>query len=384
MSNHIKQIKDSNGTAYDIVGGPEFIIGSGTTDSSAKTSTWTGTSDLITEYYDGLTIKYKVGIAGQTTTTLNINGLGAEPVYLFNTTKLSTQFPVNSIITLTYHADLNSGCWMCSDYDANSNTVPTPHCTTSAGTTAKTATCTYFALKDPSYMVVTIRYSNTSTGALTLNINSTGAKPIYIDGVRASSSNATTLVAGTYFVRYEGGNYYFNTNNIIPGTAADSDKLDGHDSSYFATKEELNNLSNFAGAMKFLGTSTTAISDGATTNTITVNGTSVAVASGNVVLYGGFEYIWTGAAWEQLGQEGSFKVKQAAVSSPSASGNATAFIDTISQDANGKITVTKKNVQFPTVPTKTSELTNDSAFVTSGDLEAAINNAITTTLNGSY
>ena len=29
------------------------------------------------------------------------------------------------------------------------------------------------------------------------------------------------------------------------------------------------------------------------------------------------------------------------------SGNATAFIDTISQDANGKITVTKKNVQFP-------------------------------------
>ena len=38
------------------------------------------------------------------------------------------------------------------------------------------------------------------------------------------------------------------------------------------------------------------------------------------------------------------KPKQTAVASPSASGNATAFIDTISQDANGVITVTKKNL----------------------------------------
>ena len=43
----------------------------------------------------------------------------------------------------------------------------------------------------------------------------------------------------------------------------------------------------------------------------------------------------------------NYKTKQTAVSNPTASGNTTAFIDTISQDANGKITVTKKNVQFP-------------------------------------
>lgn len=102
--------------------GSFFIEGSGTTDSTAKTSTWVGTSDRITEYYDGLSIRYKIGVAGQTTTTLNINGLGAKTVYLFNTTKLSTQFPVNSIINLIYHADLNSGCWVCSDYDSNTNT----------------------------------------------------------------------------------------------------------------------------------------------------------------------------------------------------------------------------------------------------------------------
>lgn len=42
----------------------------------------------------------------------------------------------------------------------------------------------------------------------------------------------------------------------------------------------------------------------------------------------------------------SLKGVQSPVSSPSASGNATAFIDSISQDAEGSITVTKKNVNF--------------------------------------
>ena len=42
----------------------------------------------------------------------------------------------------------------------------------------------------------------------------------------------------------------------------------------------------------------------------------------------------------------SLKGLQSPVSSPSASGNATAFIDSISQDAEGNITATKKNVSF--------------------------------------
>ena len=64
----------------------------------------------------------------------------------------------------------------------------------------------------------------------------------------------------------------------------------------------------------------------------------------NVVLYGSKEFVWNGTKWEELGNEGSYKVVQTAVSSPSASGNTTSFIDTISQDAQGKITATKKTV----------------------------------------
>jgi len=46
---------------------------------------------------------------------------------------------------------------------------------------------------------------------------------------------------------------------------------------------------------------------------------------------------------------GTFKTKQTAVVDPTASGNATAFIDGITQNANGVITVTKKNVNFPSI-----------------------------------
>lgn len=99
-----------------------------------------------------------------------------------------------------------------------------------------------------------------------------------------------------------------------------------------------------ASAMLFLGTTTTAITDGATTNPVVIGGSNKTVTAGNVVLYGSKEFVWTGSAWEELGNEGSYKIVQAAVADPPASGTSNTFIATISQDANGKITATKKTV----------------------------------------
>lgn len=99
-----------------------------------------------------------------------------------------------------------------------------------------------------------------------------------------------------------------------------------------------------ASAMLFLGTTTTAITDGATTNPVAIGGSNKTVTAGNVVLYGSKEFVWTGSAWEELGNEGSYKIVQAGVADPSASGTSNTFIATISQDANGKITATKKTV----------------------------------------
>ena len=65
--------------------------------------------------------------------------------------------------------------------------------------------------------------------------------------------------------------------------------------------------------MKFLGTTTTVISDGSTTNPITISGSSVKATSGNVVLYGSKEFVWTGSLWEELGDEGSHALKSVTI-----------------------------------------------------------------------
>ena len=95
-------------------------------------------------------------------------------------------------------------------------TYPSAYCTTAAGTAAKKASCSLYALQTNSYVHVLIGASNTSASALTLSINSTTAKPIYINGAASSSSNYT-LPAGTYIVFYDGTNYYFRTDGKMPG-----------------------------------------------------------------------------------------------------------------------------------------------------------------------
>lgn len=121
------------------------------------------------------------------------------------------------------------------------------------------------------------------------------------------------------------------------------------DTSIATTAFVKNAIGSLSGAMHFKGTTTTVITDGSTTNPIIISGNSYTAVAGDVVLRevttgNVFEYVWTGSAWEMLGRDTNFKVTQSAVSSPAANGNTTAFIDTISQDTNGNITVTKKNL----------------------------------------
>lgn len=174
--------------------GVVFIEGSGTTDSTAKTSTWVGTSNRITGYYDGLAIRYKIGIEGQSTVTLNINNLGAKTVYRFDTTKLTTQFPVGSIITLIYHEDLNDGCWITNDYDANTNTQQRVYVSTN--NVEYPITARYNTTTGSSYYAEYGRYStgvtlNPSTNTITAtNFKGTATK--------ATSDGDGNNIASTY------------------------------------------------------------------------------------------------------------------------------------------------------------------------------------------
>ena len=95
------------------------------------------------------------------------------------------------------------------------NTVACAYCGTAAATAAKAASCSGYVLLNKSWLIVTIAAANTAASAITLNVNGTGAKPIYINGAASSTSNYT-LPAGTYLVYYDGTRYQFRTDGVIP------------------------------------------------------------------------------------------------------------------------------------------------------------------------
>jgi hypothetical protein len=51
--------------------------------------------------------------------------------------------------------------------------------------------------------MINFYYSNTAAGAITLNVNSHGAKPIYINGQPSSATNYS-LPHGTYLGYFDG------------------------------------------------------------------------------------------------------------------------------------------------------------------------------------
>jgi hypothetical protein len=76
-------------------------------NTSGTAGTWTGTISGLSAYYDGLTIRYKQGIAGATNVYLNINSLGAAQVYRYAGARLTTHWPTGTISTLTYNSSDN-------------------------------------------------------------------------------------------------------------------------------------------------------------------------------------------------------------------------------------------------------------------------------------
>lgn len=156
--------------------------------------------------------------------TFNVNGTGAIGVS-YNTSRPytgnSSQILGAANRTLFYQYDGTYWHWFHGGYDANDNTYTSAYCSTAAGTAAKGASCSDYALAANSYLHVIITNTNTYAGAITLNVNSKGAKPIYINGAASSSSNHT-LPAGSYLVFYDGTNYYFRTDGKITGVKTSS------------------------------------------------------------------------------------------------------------------------------------------------------------------
>lgn len=65
-----------------------------------------------------------------------------------------------------------------------------------------------------------------------------------------------------------------------------------------AARERIEALENYT---DYLGVTTTALTDGSTTNPITINGEAVTAKKGNIANYGSKEFIFNGTVWQEFG-----------------------------------------------------------------------------------
>lgn len=114
---------NSAGTALKTEGIPF-----GEVDSTSTATAFTATVTGITELKDGTVVMLRNGVVTSASGwTLNINGLGAKPVYtnLAAATRDTTIFNVAYTMLFVYDSDrVSGGCWICyRGYDANTNTI---------------------------------------------------------------------------------------------------------------------------------------------------------------------------------------------------------------------------------------------------------------------
>lgn len=145
-----------------------------------------------------------------------------------------------------------------------------------------------------------------------------------------------------------------------------------------------------AGGIKLKGETTTTLSDGATTNPITINGESYTAVNQDAVFYGNKEFVFDGTKWHEFGDMtglGSLATKNSAsgsftpsgtVSQPTAtitvtesvSGNFTpagsVSAPTISKTEAGSTTTVNSITDVGTLPTYT--VSNETLTITAGTL----------------
>ena len=181
-----------------------------------------------------------------------------------------------------------------------------------------------------------------ATGNLSITGTSTLSGEVYADSI----TTGNLVVTG-------GASFTQIPTSQTPDTSS-------NDNSIATTAFVKNNIGGLSGAMHFKGTTTTEMTDGRTTQAVTIGGSSYTPEAGDVVLYSDSEFVWTGSAWERLGRDSSFKTTQSAVTTATdETSTATRFVHSITQDANGVITVktrplpTYNNYSLPTASSST-------------------------------
>lgn len=206
---------------------------------TAATGSWTGNIP-IPALYDGLTIMYYLPYNGSGNATLNLTlsdgtTTGAKNCY-YSAGRLTTHYSAGQNVVMTYHpagaisvngTATSDDRWIVTA-DYNSDYV-LPYTWTGGGTAEKYISGGYlYTDLGKQWFMFNLIYANTYAGALTLNVNGNGAKPLYINGAVSSSSNHT-MPRGTYLTYYDGTNYYVRTDGKITASiTGDAATVGGH------------------------------------------------------------------------------------------------------------------------------------------------------------
>lgn len=181
-------------------------------DSTSTATVMTATIPGITELRDGVCVWLENGvIASASGVTLNINSLGAKPIYNSLSGEIvTTTFTAASTYLFVYNSTrVTGGCWdMVYGYDANTTYTPPKlgfgygTCSTAEATAAKTAALSSYTLTTGG--IVAVKFTNAVPAGATLNINSKGAKAIYYKGAAITdgvikAGDTATFVYSTYY-----------------------------------------------------------------------------------------------------------------------------------------------------------------------------------------
>lgn len=120
-----------------------------------------------------------------------------------------------------------------------------------------------------------------------------------------------------------------------------------------------------SGGIHFRGETTTALTDGATTNPITINGNSYTAVSGDLVLYDEKEFLFDGTKWIEMGDLsllGTLAYKDSASGSFTPAGSVSA--PNIAVATAGGTTTVNSITAVGTLPAYTATVANETLTMT--------------------
>ena len=139
MGNYVSKVQTPDGTVKNIKSYKTESIPMGKVASTSTSTVFTATIDGITELRDGVCVWLTNGVVTSAADfTININGLGAKPVYrsVNATTRETTRFDKNYTIFLIYNETrVSGGCWdYVYGFDSNTTYTNMTQAEASAGT----------------------------------------------------------------------------------------------------------------------------------------------------------------------------------------------------------------------------------------------------------